>query len=231
MQRLLGALVNLLQECAEDGTAEYGVAFRAWHLWHRVDERVNSLIRRRFVLRIHRVDTKLNEDVLDACLSLGVLPPIVGVEDRALCGIGTREGRVDAPRALVVHDVRANLADLLRRPGVVEEVILDLEVLAERDEDVQRNLVEVWICLVLLLGGEAAEEQCESDGEIEGVVSRLVDNNGAVPIGYRGSVRVSVDEGGVVGRKNSPGERELGQIYAVFWSGDQVNKLAHFRLI
>ena len=150
---------------------------------------------------------------------------------RSLGGIGTREGRVDAPRALVVHDVRANLADLLRRPGVVEEVILDLEVLAERDEDVQRNLVEVWICLVLLLGGEAAEEQCESDGEIEGVVSRLVDNNGAVPIGYRGSVRVSVDEGGVVGRKNSPGERELGQIYAVFWSGDQVNKLAHFRLI
>jgi hypothetical protein len=55
------------------------------------------------------------------------------------------ERRVDAPGALVVQDVRADLANLLGGAGKVEVVVLDLEVLAEREEDVQRELVVVRI--------------------------------------------------------------------------------------
>ena len=93
-----------------------------------------------------------------------------------------REGRVDAPRALVVQDVRADLADLLRRARKVEVVVLDLEVLAERQEDVQRELVVVRIRLVLLLDGEAAEEQREGDGEVERVYRGLVEDDCPVPV-------------------------------------------------
>ena len=125
--------------------AKYCIAFRAWHFWHRVDERVDTLIRRSLVLRVYRINPEFAEDLLDACLCLRVLPPVVGIQDRTLGGIGTREGRVDAPRALVVHDVCTDLANLLWRPRIVEVVVLDLEVLAERDENVQCNLEEVWI--------------------------------------------------------------------------------------
>jgi hypothetical protein len=74
---------------------------------------------------------------------------------------------VDAPRTLVVHDVGADLADLFWRSGKVEVVVLDLEVLAEREEDVAGNLVVVRIGLVLLLDGEPAEEQRKGDREVK----------------------------------------------------------------
>ena len=78
-----------------------------------------------------------------------------------------RECGVDAPRTLVVHDVRADLSYLFWRSGKVEVVVLDLEVLAEREEDIVGNLVVVRIRHVLLLDGEPAEEQRESDGEVK----------------------------------------------------------------
>ena len=133
-------------------------------------------------MRVHRVDADLAEDLLDPCLRLCVLAAIVGVEDRALGGARVREGRVDAPRALVVQDVRADLADLLGRARKVEVVVLDLEVLAERQEDVQRELVVVRIRLVLLLDGEAAEEQREGDREVERVYRGLVEDDCPVPV-------------------------------------------------
>jgi len=78
-----------------------------------------------------------------------------------------RECGVDAPRTLVVHDVSANLTDLFWRSGKVKVVVLDLEVLAEREEDIAGNFVAVRIGLVLLLDGEPAEEQRKSDREVK----------------------------------------------------------------
>ena len=142
---LLRAFVNLLQQYVKDSLAEYRVSIRASHLWRCVDERREACIRLRLVLPIRCVHPDLPEDFLDTPFCLWVLPPVVCVEDRALGGISKRKGRVDAPRALVVHNIRADLADLLRCPSVVEVIILDLEVLAERDKNGQRDLVVVWI--------------------------------------------------------------------------------------
>ena len=142
---LLRALVNLLQQYVKDGLAEYRVAIRALHLWRCVNERLKACIRSCLILHIRRVHPVLPEDFLGTSFCLWALPPVFCVENRAPGGIGQHEGRVDAPRAFVVHDVRADLADLLWCPSVVEVVILDLEVLAERDKNSQRNLVVVWI--------------------------------------------------------------------------------------
>jgi hypothetical protein len=60
-------------------------------------------------------------------------------------------------------------------------VILDLEVLAERQGDVEREFVIVGIRLILL-HGESAKEQCERDREIEEVDGRLVENYCLVPV-------------------------------------------------
>ena len=57
---------------------------------------------------------------------------------------------------------------------VVEVVVLDLEVLAEGEEDLERGLE----CLGR---GDAAEVECERDGEVEGVVGRLVLDDERVP--------------------------------------------------
>jgi hypothetical protein len=77
-----------------------------------------------------------------------------------------RECGVDAPRTLVVHDVSANLTDLFWCSCIVKVVVLDLEVLAERDEDIAGKFVVVRIGLVLL-DGEPAEEQRKSDREVK----------------------------------------------------------------
>jgi hypothetical protein len=49
---------------------------------------------------------------------------------------------------------------------IVKVVVLDLEVLAERDEDIAGKFVVVRIGLVLL-DGEPAEEQRKSDREVK----------------------------------------------------------------
>jgi hypothetical protein len=92
-----------------------------------------------------------------------------------------RECRVDAPRTLVVHDVSPNLTDLFRRSGKVKVVVLDLEVLAEREEDIAGYFVIVRIGLVLLLDGESAEEQRKSYRKVKRVYCGLVEDNRPVP--------------------------------------------------
>jgi hypothetical protein len=72
---------------------------------------------------------------------------------------------------------------LLGRSCKVEVVVLDLEVLAERQENVEGDLVVVRI-IVLLLDGESAEEQRESDREVERINGSLVENDGLVPAVY-----------------------------------------------
>ena len=77
------------------------------------------------------------------------------IEDLALLGRGVFERRVDVPRALVVlpsaaghfsqssthKNVRADLANVLGQAVAVQVVVLHLEVLAEGDEDGERELV------------------------------------------------------------------------------------------
>jgi hypothetical protein len=77
-----------------------------------------------------------------------------------------RECDVDAPRTLV-HHVIANLTDLFWRSGKVKVVVLNLEVLAEREEDIPGNFVVVRIGLILLLDGKPAEEQRKGDREVK----------------------------------------------------------------
>jgi len=134
------------------------------------------------------VDADFTKDLLYLFLRFRVLAPVVCVQDRALRRVRVREGSVDAPRTLVINDVRADLADLLRCPSKIEVVVLNLEVLPEGQKDVVRELVVVGIRLVLLLDGEAAKEQRKGNRLIERVYGRLVDNDGLIPVGCQGMV-------------------------------------------
>jgi len=73
-----------------------------------------------------------------------------------LRGRGVHKGDVDAPRALVIDDVRANFPDLLRGAAIVEKVALDLEIFPERDEDRECDFVwfdEERVVTSLMVGG------------------------------------------------------------------------------
>lgn len=82
------------------------------------------------------------------------------VEHLALFRRRDPERDVDEPSALVVEDVGADLADQLGGAVAVEVVVLDLEVLAEREEDVERRLVRGRV-------GDAREVHRKRDGEVE----------------------------------------------------------------
>jgi len=118
---------------------EYSIPAGACHLRHGINERIDACVRIGLVFGVLRVYADISENLLDPCLGLGVLATVVVVEDRALGGGRAGEGGVDAPGALVVQDVCADLANLFWRSRVVEVVILDLEVLAKRKEDVERT--------------------------------------------------------------------------------------------
>ena len=162
--KLLCALVNFLQEDAEDRVTQYGTPAGARHLRYGINELIDACVRIGFVFGVQRIYADIAEDLFNPCLRLGVLATVVGIEDLALGGGRAGERSVDTPGAFVVQNVCADLADLFWRPGVVEVVILDLEVLAEGKEDIKRKLIVVGIRLVLLLHGESAEEQCERNG-------------------------------------------------------------------
>jgi hypothetical protein len=178
---LLCALVNLLQERAKDLTTQHSLT--AWTLYFRdrIDERINTRIRLGLVLLIVPIDADFAEDLLDLCLGFGILAAIIGIQDRTLCRVRVREGRVDAPRTFVIHDVSADLADFFGRPCIVEIVVPDLEVFSERQENVAGDLVIVRIGIVLLLDGEATEEQRESDRKVESACGGLVEDYRPVP--------------------------------------------------
>lgn len=119
------------------------------------------------------VELEFVEQGLDLGLVVLVLSSVVLFQNGAL-GFGCAlEGLVDKPTALVILDVCANLAQSLGVGKVVEVVVLDLEVLAHWDENVL-SLLQV------LLGGQAAEVQGQRDGEVEGVVRRLENDDEGV---------------------------------------------------
>lgn len=125
------------------------------------------------VLLVNLLKLELIEELLDLRLALLVLLAVVLLEHLALLGSDLLEGLVHQPRALVVLNVCANLAEGLGVGEVVQIVVLDLEVLAHGDEDVF-GLLEV--------GGRglASVEHGERNREVEAVVCGLVDDDEGV---------------------------------------------------
>lgn len=111
--------------------------------------------------------------LLDDLLLLIVLLAIVLLENLALLRGSDLQSLVDQPGALVVLDISADLANVLGQTEVVKVVVLDLEVLAKRNEDIL-GLLQV------LGGGDVEDVERQNDGEVEGVVGGLVDDNEAV---------------------------------------------------
>ncbi len=174
---LLGPLINLVKEALKDVPLQRALTLNLRDLPnHRNKLPIDLLLIHRIPLpQIHLGALKHH---LDPPLALRVLPPIILVEDPPLLGRTHRQGGIHAPRTLVIEDIRADLPDLLRRAGKVEEVVLDLEVLAEGDEDGfgegvgLDGLVPGWVGL-----WDVEHVHGEGDGEIEGVVCSFVDHD------------------------------------------------------
>ena len=92
------------------------------------------------------------------------------VQDGALGGRGALESLIDEPRAFVVQDVGADLADGFGAAVGVEVVVLDLEVFAQRDQDVA-GLTQVQV------RGQLEIVQRERDGQVEAVEGGFVDDD------------------------------------------------------
>ena len=164
---LLAALVDLAEEGLKDLLLE---ALALVYLCDALADLADHLL---LVLLVALLELEVVVQLLDDGLLGLVLAAVVLLEDLALLGRDDGERLVDEPRALVVHDVGADLADVLGQAKVVEVVVLDLEVLAQGDQDLL-GLLEV-------LGRRDVElVQRQGDGQVEGVVGRLVDDDEAV---------------------------------------------------
>jgi hypothetical protein len=152
------------------------------------------------VLFVELLQLELVEDLLHLELLLLVLAAVGGVQNSALLGGAALNGLVDQPRALVVLDIGADLANDGGISEVVKVVILDLEVLTERDQDVV-GLLEV------LLGRYLQVVHGQSDGQVEAVVGSLVGDNEHVLL-----------------------HREVVQVDVVLRGGDQIAELTQFSL-
>ena len=131
------------------------------------------------LLELQVVVELLNDSLLGI-----VLLTVVLLEDPALLGGSNLKSLVDEPRALVVLDVSADLANVLGQTKVVEVVVLDLEVLAKRDEDIL-GLLEV------LGSGEVELVQGQGNGKVERVVGSLIDDDELV-LGHGEVVQVDL---------------------------------------
>lgn len=194
LQNLFTPPINLLQETLKH------IPLQPLTLIHLCDHRPDPAHDILLVVQIHLLELQLLEDALDFGLHILVLAAVAVVEQFPLLGVRALEGLVDDPAALVVHDIGADLADDLGGAVSVEVVVLDLEVLAQGDEDVV-GLLEVP------RRGEGEVVQGEGDGEVEAIVRGLVDDDEAVFLGG-----------------------ELRQVDVVLWSRQQVAELADFRL-
>lgn len=179
---LLRALVDLLEEDGEDLLLETLTFVNLLNLGAELAGA--SLLK----LLVALLELHVVEELLDNGLLFIILLAVVLLEDLALLRGSNLEGLVNEPRALVVLDIGADLANVLGETKVVEVVVLNLEVFAERDEDVL-GLLEV------LGGGEVELVEGEGDGQVERVVGRLVDDDKLV-LGHGEVVEVDLVLGG-----------------------------------
>lgn len=95
------------------------------------------------------------------------LATIVSVQDGALIRIRLFQSHVDHPGTLVVVDIGADLANDLGVAVAVQEIVLDLKVLAQRNQNT--------LCrLKVLAVGHAGHIHGERDREVERVEGGLV---------------------------------------------------------
>jgi hypothetical protein len=164
---LLASLVNLAEELVKDLLLE---AVALVHLGNVFSNVAHLFL---FVCVVDLVELQFVVQSLDLGLVVLVLSAVVLLENGALVLGGALQSLVHQPTALVVLDIGTDFAEGLGVGKVVEVVVLDLEVFTHGDEDV--------VCLLeVLFGSHTAEVQSQSDGEIEGVVCSLVDNDESV---------------------------------------------------
>lgn len=161
---LFGALVDLGQERLKDLLLQARGLVHGGNLGAQL---TNDLL---LILLVYLLQLQVIKDLLDLGLLLLVLAAVGGVQHRTLLRGSPGNGLVDQPRALVVLDVGADLANDGWVTKVVQVVILDLEVLTQRDQDVVSLLQG-------LRGSHLQIEQSQSDGEVEAVVGGLVGDN------------------------------------------------------
>ena len=169
--------VNLPQEALKHAPLQ--PATLIYCLDHLPDPPHNILL----VIQIHLFQLQLLEHSLDPPLFRCILASVAFVQDLPLFRTRPFQRLVDDPRALIVLDIRPYFPDGLRGAVRVEVVVLYLEILPEGNEDVFARFE---------VGGRGELEvvEGEGDGEVEGVVRRLVDDDEAVFL--RGEV-VEVD--------------------------------------
>lgn len=191
---LLLAFVNLVKEDLKDFTLE---ASRLIDLGNS-----RSKISSNLLLIIQKVlgNVKLIKNSLNLGLSLGALDTVVLVKNLALLRVGLLEGLVDDPAALVVLNIGTDLANDSGVTVAVKVVILNLEVLTERKED-------VFSLLEVLGRGDASHVHGEGNRKVERVESSLVSDN----------VRVLL-------------KRKLGKVNLVFGGSEKIKKLTKLSL-
>jgi len=192
--RLFGPLVDLAEEGLEDLLLETLGLIHGRNLGPQLTH--HFLL----VLLVQLLQLQLVEDLLHLGLLLLVLAAVGIVEHLALLGSAALDGLVDQPRALVVLDIGANLADNRGVTEVVQVVVLDLEVLTQGDKDVV-GLLEV------LLGGDLQVVHSQSHGQVEAIVGGLVGDDEHVLV-----------------------HGEVVQVDIVLGGGDQIAELAQLGL-
>ena len=199
--------INLPQESFEHAPLQ---AFALIHLLDQLPNLPHNIL---LVIQIHLFQIQLLKQLFNPLLLSRILTPVAFIQHLSLLRARLLQRLVDNPRALVVLDVCADLPNRLRRAICVEVVVLDLEVFAEGDE-------YVFAGFEIGGGGELEVVEGEGDGEVEGVVSRLVDDNEAVF--FRGEI-VEVDV--IFGR----GE-EVAELADLGLEGGGVEELDHVRV-
>lgn len=160
-KRLFGALVDLAEEGIED------ILLQSLRLIHGGDLLLQLADDLLLVLLVDLLEIQLLVEGLDLGLKSVILTAVGLVEDLALLDIAALEGLVDKPRALVVLDIGTNLTNDFGVAIGIKVVILDLEVLAQRDKDVV-GLAEV------ARGSTLEVEQGQGNRQVEAVIGGLV---------------------------------------------------------
>lgn len=139
----LRSLVNLVQERSEHlPRQDRYISFLPLRLRLRnaLDQIDNLAIHALLIGLVLLIQPDGRKHLLHLTLAFLRLATITLVERVPLFGRRDREHGIDAPRTFVIDDVRPDFPDLFGRAGIIEPVVLDLEVFAEREEDRFREL-------------------------------------------------------------------------------------------
>jgi len=191
---LFGSLVDLGKESLKDFLLQTRRLVNCGNLGAQL---TNNLL---LILLVQLLQLKFLKHLLHLGFLLRVLAAVVLIQHLTLLGGAERNCLVDQPRALVVLNIGADLSNESGVTEVVKVVILDLEVLAQRDQDIVSLLQVLW-------SGALEIHHSQGDGKIEAVISRLVGDNKHVLL-----------------------HREIIQVDVVLRGGDQIAQLTQLGL-